>query len=126
VAPTELDALLQALEEPQADATLPPGWKWGRLADAGIAGPIATMKMVKQRNTLVSVPTPESVRLAREVKTLRWPVLDTRDPDAVGIWQQHALAVQEYQRSLKPAPRVTMAEPAGDGGMTSRILVVRR
>jgi hypothetical protein len=112
------------LLEPQQDASLPPGWVHGRLADMAIGPPVADMKAVRKGNRIISVPTPESVKLARAAATIRWPVLDLRSPEeAERIWSQHALAVHAEQDRLrqKNAPKVA-ASPEYSGQRPLRVV----
>jgi hypothetical protein len=127
LAPTELDSLLAALVEPDNAADMcPPGFKYQKLQHCAIGLPIAEMKEVRQGNRIVSVPTPESRKRARAAETIRFECLDRTSPLAVEIFESHARAVSEYQRSLVPAKSAAPAEPANDSLSSRPIRIIRR
>ena len=107
------DERLLNLLEPQADATLPPGYRWGRLADAGIGPPVAELRTVRRGNRIVTIPTAESLRIARAWETIRWPILDRSSPLAVDIWQEHAAQCLERQRELSTPSQNAEVKQAG-------------
>jgi hypothetical protein len=125
----DAERLLSLLEPDAAgDTSLPPCYRWGKLSDMAVAGPVPEMKSAKRGNRIVSVPTFESVKTARAAATIRWPILDRNHPEgAEQIWQAHAVECMERQRELAAKPSVTMAKPAGDDSLSSRpIRIIRR
>ena len=123
------DERLLGLLEPKADAPLPAGYRWGRLADAGIFGPLAEFKSVRRGGRVVKLPTPESIAAQRYYETLRFPVIDRNSPDAVAAWEALAAQTVEYHKSLKQQPSEATAEPESKGDdapVSSRKFVVRR
>jgi hypothetical protein len=116
---------LLSLLEPQADATLPAGWLSGKPSDMAIGPPVVEYRTAQRGNRVLKIMTDESRKLVRGAAT-KWPVLDRNSPLAEEIWAQHAVSCMEMQRGLVPPKIINTAQPAGDGGMTSHILVVRR
>jgi hypothetical protein len=124
----DAERLLSLLIEGDTASDLEPGWKYNRPMSMLITAPVVEYQTVQRGNKVVKVLTPESRKLLKAYDSMRWPVLDTRDPElASSIWQQHAVACMEYQRGLVPAKSAAPAEPTNDGGMTSRpIRIIRR
>jgi hypothetical protein len=130
---SELDQLLAALDSDTAagDAALSPPWRYAGMISTMIGPPVPEYATVTARGKAVKVMTDESRKLARAYRGMRWPVLSPRTPaeaeEAVIIWSRHALECMERQRDMVPAKSApNTAEPADDGGMTSRPIVVRR
>jgi hypothetical protein len=118
--------LLSLIEgDTAADASLPPGWKWGRLADAGIGGPIADMKPSRRGNKIISLPSRESLATLKSAASLRWPVIE-RSAEGEAAWSAMSAACMEYQRGLIPAKRMNTVEPAGDDSVSSRPIRIIR
>jgi hypothetical protein len=108
----ENDERLLNLLEPQATADLPAGYRYGRLADAGIGLPIAKLRPARRGNKVISVPTRESLATLKAAGTIRWPVI-SRDDAGEAAWaamstEVHA-AQDEARRSMAPKLNTTVS-----------------